>query len=462
MPGPLFIHVQTYSRKLNQAGNAVDQVIGEGIRNPEFSVHVEDPKPPRVFLGDPSTFKAEHDAHVKSKATRVMVKGVEKSRAIRNDRHTLATIIASYPLTQDQIDEGGNESADHHKAWEQDTIAFVQTKYGAQLKVVFAHDDEAHPHLHFWLLPDNPDADAKMLHPGKIAKTEVEAAAKSEGITPRDAVRLGNAALKVAMRGFLDSYFHEVAEPLGMLRDGPKRRRESRAQYKSRLAEATRCAASFDRAKQSEATADAAKEEIESMEQRLKNLRRQVALEEDNARNIIANARTTATKLMADAKTAVVSMNAAALSEIDSLKKAARTKGFKAGYAEARSEITEMRRMFESIMPEFTGLVLKMKGVMRDVRIDLKIRNVAKVIFSESEGFTSKLDKLRKAIRRSASDNYIGGVVGKMEREQDARILAPYHQELTRQTHQVDADSINPKAIKNKNDDFSVEARGQV
>lgn len=118
--------------------------------------------------------------------------------------------------------------------------------------------------------------------------------------------------------------------------------------------------------------------------------------------------------------------------------------------------------MFESTLPEFTELVSKMKVVIKDVRIDLKIRDTAKVIFGDSQGFTSKLDKLRKALRRSSSGDYIGGVGGSMEREQDARILAPYHQEAARQILKIDDNAMNPKTIKNNMDDISIDGSGRI
>lgn len=259
MPGPIFMHFQTYSRKSNVAGNTVDQVIEEGCRDAEFSQHVDAPQPPRPIIGDPATFKGVHDAHVAARATKVMVKGVERSRAIRTDRHTLATIIASYPLTHEQIAEGGDAARAHHAAWECDTVAYVRQKYGDQLKVAFAHEDEPHPHLHFWLLPDNPDADAKLLHPGKAAKAAVEAIEKAAGAEPKAAVKAGNLALKAAMRETLDEYHRIVGEPLGMLRDGPKRRRLSRAQYRAELDEAARRSKSIERAEKADQIADEAR-----------------------------------------------------------------------------------------------------------------------------------------------------------------------------------------------------------
>lgn len=238
MPGPIFLHCQTFSRKPSPAGNSLDQVIGEALRDPQFSVHVASPQPPRILLGNPATFRAEHDAHVAARTTEVhTARGIVRRR-IRMDRHTLATIVASYPQTVAQIRARGEKAAAHYEAWERATCAWVRGRYGNQLRVVIAHADEEYPHLHFWLLSDDPGADGTTLHAGKVAKRVAEAKAKAAGLEPRAAVKAGNAALKVAMRGWLDAYHREVGVPLGLTRDGPKRRRLSRAQWRSELAKA--------------------------------------------------------------------------------------------------------------------------------------------------------------------------------------------------------------------------------
>lgn len=231
MPSEIvFIHCQTYSRKPNKAGQCVAQIIGEGLRYGGYHPHVENPKPPVPVSGDPSGFQQMHDAHVGERWTRAANNGRVSERAIRRDRHTLFTIVASYPVPTTAVEASPEELA-RFKRWVNLTVTWVREQYGDQLKVGFAHVDERFPHLHFWLLPDNPSADAALLHPGKPAKREVEARLKEEGVPPREAVAAGNRALKEAMRGWQDSYHRAVGAPLGMHRDGPKRRRLSRAQW---------------------------------------------------------------------------------------------------------------------------------------------------------------------------------------------------------------------------------------
>ena len=251
MAGPQFVHIQTWSRKPNVAGQSISQIIGEANRDPEYSGHVDDPAPPRVLFGDPSTFQAEHDAHVAARATVARMKdGSERVRAIRTDRHTMATVVMSYPVPRAAITTAEDRAA--LARWERRNLAWLRDRYGDQLRVVLAHDDEEHPHLHAWLLPDDPGADATILHPGKVAKRRVEEQEKVAGTPPREAVKAANRALREAMTLFQDEYYHAVGAPEGLTRTGPRRRRLTRQQWKAEKAAAAATAASLDRASQAD------------------------------------------------------------------------------------------------------------------------------------------------------------------------------------------------------------------
>lgn len=251
MSGPQFVHVQTWSRKANPAGQSIAQIIAEATRDPEYSGHVEDPAPPRVLLGDPSTFQADHDAHVAARATVARLKdGSERVRSIRQDRHTMATVVMSYPVPRAAIVTDEDRAA--LARWERRNLDWLRDRYGDQLRVVLAHDDEGHPHLHAWLLPDDPGADATTLHPGKLVKKRVEEEEKAAGTPPREAVKAGNRALREAMTLFQDEYYHAVGAPEGLTRTGPRRRRLTRQQWKAEKAAAAATAASLDRASQAD------------------------------------------------------------------------------------------------------------------------------------------------------------------------------------------------------------------
>lgn len=165
-----------------------------------------------------------------------MKNGTETVRSIRQDRHTMASIVMSYPVPRVAIVT--EEARQKLAAWERRNIEWLQQAYGDQLRVVMAHEDESQPHLHAWLLPDDPGADATTLHPGKIAKKAAEADAKAKGQAPREAVKAGNRALKAAMTEWQDTYYHAVGAPEGLTRTGPLRRRLTREQWKSEKAAA--------------------------------------------------------------------------------------------------------------------------------------------------------------------------------------------------------------------------------
>lgn len=233
MSGYQFLHIATYSRKANPAGQSVDQVVEEVERNPAFCQHVEDPKPPRLIYGiSVRAMKAKHDAMLESARVPVVKKDGEVAyRSVRTDRHTLLTAVASYPVPRVQVEADAREKA-KYQAWVEANVRFLRDRFGSQLKTVVEHEDETHPHLHAYVLPDEiEDLNAIRLHPGKAAKLAAEERAKAEGMAPRDAVKLGNDALKKSMRALQDDYHAEVGAPCGMTRLGPGRRRMSRKQW---------------------------------------------------------------------------------------------------------------------------------------------------------------------------------------------------------------------------------------
>lgn len=237
--GPQFAHIQTFARKENPAGQSVDQVLGEAGRDPEYSSHVETPEPPVILYGvDLDELRRRHDQMIDAAATEVKTKKGIRRRSIRVDRHTLMTVVASYPLTYEQIGEDPDELA-RLEDWKAANITYLKELFGENLQTVLEHTDEAHPHLHAYALPlDQNGVDAKQLHPGLVAKAAADAEARADGAEPREAVRAGDKAYVVAMRLWQDHYHQMVGAPSGLTRDGPKRARKSRKQWREERAAA--------------------------------------------------------------------------------------------------------------------------------------------------------------------------------------------------------------------------------
>ena len=244
MPGPQFFHIQTYSRKANEAGQSVEQVLAEAARDPQFSQHVSDPRPYRVVHGlSPEGVRRRHDEMIAASGVSVALKdGTTARRGIRKDRHTLLTAVASHPHLVAQI-EADPVARTEYDAWVRRNVEFLRDLFGDRLVSVIEHVDEDHPHLHAYILPlDDPACSARNLNPAWVAKAEAEAAARSAGEDDKAAVKLGNIAYRTRARALQDQYHRDVGLASGLTRTGPKRQRLSRAQWRAMKEEALRAA----------------------------------------------------------------------------------------------------------------------------------------------------------------------------------------------------------------------------
>ena len=149
-------------------------------------------------------------------------------KAPRKDMHVLLAGVASYPRELADADPKGYER------WEQATVKWLQKKYGDNLRVVLRHDDEEHPHLHFFVM-DRERLNAKELHDGYIASAHL----KGKDALSKESTQLFNDA----MRDLQSDYYAKVGHGAGLLRDGPKRKRLDRATYKAVQREARERAA---------------------------------------------------------------------------------------------------------------------------------------------------------------------------------------------------------------------------
>lgn len=129
------------------------------------------------------------------------------------------TVVLSHP---------GGVPGDELDDWRKRSIDWLRDRYGEQLKTVVEHTDEAHPHLHAYVIPDT--LRAYDLHDGRKAKEKAQA----DGLDST----AQNRAYKEAMRGFQDDYYSKVGQACGLSRIGPKRRRLSREQWKAEQVQA--------------------------------------------------------------------------------------------------------------------------------------------------------------------------------------------------------------------------------
>lgn len=230
----------TKSKKWN-----IKETIDEATRrNPDACLHVENPgKPVLVFGQDLEALEREHERACDG-AVDVQKNG--KSRKIRSTQNTMACIVLSWP----------GEMGEDCKRWQSRSIKWLKDTYGDQLKTVIRHDDEAFPHLHAFIVPD--DLKAISLHPGDSAKQK----AKADGLSPKEQ----NEAYKQSFRDWQDSYWDKVGKPSGLTRIGPGRRRLTRDQWNQEKQQAKALAIALADGREVSKRVDVAKAKAEKFE----------------------------------------------------------------------------------------------------------------------------------------------------------------------------------------------------
>lgn len=221
-----FTRIELFSRK-GKGGRSTEFIFDEVSRVPSASMHVHAPGAPIVVHGlDPDALRTLHDERAAS--ARQEVKG-GTLRAIRTDQNTLAAIVLSHPATIEEYRSRPEIAADV-QAWERRSVAWLRDQYGDRVVSVIRHEDESHPHLHAYVLPDDPGMRAAALHPGFRAKAAVTASARP-GEDDKAQAKRANAAYGAAMREWLDDYHRKVGQSSGLTRMGPGRRHLSRAAW---------------------------------------------------------------------------------------------------------------------------------------------------------------------------------------------------------------------------------------
>lgn len=224
-----FAHVETYSRKGNAKGaQSVKWVLAEARRDQGACPHVARPGEPKQIYGmSLDDVERLHDELCAS--VRYEVAG-GKTRAVRQDQHTLFTIVCSYPVPMKEV-QGNPDEERRLQEWQDRNIEWLRAEYGNDLKCVVLHDDEQFPHIHGYAIPD--DLRCRNLHVGVAAKEAVMKAGPDDGEDSKDHNKRGDGAYRATMSAWQDRYFDQVGLPCGLTRLGPGKRRLSRDAWKA-------------------------------------------------------------------------------------------------------------------------------------------------------------------------------------------------------------------------------------
>lgn len=229
MAGYQFIHVEAYARtsstanKKGERKRTAAEIVQEAERVPgHYERHVEQPLRPNLLHGTtPSGALAE--AEEAAEATRDAA-----GRKLRKDAPVLLAGVVSCDAS----------NADRWESIKADSLAYLKQKWGDRLRSVVEHLDEAHPHMHFYVVPKAGER-ALDLHPGHAAKK----AAGDRKSTKSGAL---NAAYCEAMEGFQREYHEAVGVWHGLARIGPQRRRLTRKGWQAEKKAAADRVAGFD------------------------------------------------------------------------------------------------------------------------------------------------------------------------------------------------------------------------
>lgn len=213
-----FIHYETYNAE------EARKAIGEGTRLDGFCPHVPNPQPPTVLYGSTEGLADKIDAlkaSTKKQVTQKTRSGQVKTfdRPLRDSENVCLFGVASW---------GREWSEANPRLFEQSkkmTVAKLRKDYGDQLQAVVFHDDEEHPHLHFWVVPDGLEM-AKVCR-ACAAENKLDKSKSKDTGKQRAAVRLQ------ALKAFQLEWHTEVFASAGLTKDGPKRRRLTRVEHQA-------------------------------------------------------------------------------------------------------------------------------------------------------------------------------------------------------------------------------------
>ena len=210
--GYQFIHVEGYGlqgAKTNQNGrtSTIREILAEAMREPGNTPHIEKPQPPTLIFGSTDNIEKLAEEFAEQSTDQL-------GRKMRKDALIMLAGVASLPRDQDEDFE----------EFKKKTLEYLKTKYGERLQCVIGHNDEAHPHVHFYALPSVGEK-FEDIHEGFKASRKAYRDKQKKGVQ--------NLAYINAMRRFQDDYSEKLGMQFGLTRLGPGRRRLSTKAWKA-------------------------------------------------------------------------------------------------------------------------------------------------------------------------------------------------------------------------------------
>ena len=197
-----FGHIEGYARS-SKKSYSIHDVCKEAERVPGYCDHVKNPMPPTIIHGCTPSEAVEMAETWAEQAKDV------SGRKLRIDAPVMLAGVLSYP-----------RDGQHWDLFREQAVGWLRGKYGDRLVSVIEHQDEEHPHLHFYCVP-LPGEDFDLLHEGRAASAKVKRdTAAAKGQHHASQMRL---AYNTAMKGWQDELHAGVGIYLGLARMGPKR-----------------------------------------------------------------------------------------------------------------------------------------------------------------------------------------------------------------------------------------------
>ena len=223
-----FLHFNLVSRvppkKAQTKHWTVSETLKEAARHPGDAPHVPNPQVPIYVRGDDL---AQLERTILARAEQAKD---ASGRRLRKDSPVLLAGVASYPVPVANMTAA---QRCEYEVWESRVVNWLKGHFGENLTTVVRHEDESHPHVHFFVIPplrEGSRLDISAVHRGVAARE----ACKRNGGSTKD----GNREYCAAMRQVQSEFHSAVGIYHGHLRDGPRRKRLSRGAYLSEKYEA--------------------------------------------------------------------------------------------------------------------------------------------------------------------------------------------------------------------------------